>query len=186
MCDAAGTGRPVNFPSAPARAKGEVMGRRRALIRSAGAPDLYIASPKAVAVVAPHVRIRASPPTKAACTRAWISSTARHARASSERLAGTQQLGVLEGLVQTPYACGEELTEADLTLWPTLSCSPRKGLRRRDAAQERDEDGATSWTMHPVHDVMGACKSAHIGGRGRWRIAGGAEGQGRMPPHDFR
>ena len=33
-----------------------------------------------------------------------------------------KQLGVLEGLVQTPYACGEELTEADLTLWPTLSC----------------------------------------------------------------
>ena len=33
-----------------------------------------------------------------------------------------KQLLVLEGLVCTPYAVGETITEADFTLWPTLAC----------------------------------------------------------------
>ena len=112
--------------------------------------DLYIASPNS------------SDPTITANQGAMYKSVdVIDGPARAAKLAELdKQLGVLESLVRGPYAVGESITEADLTLWPTLACFLPKILPSVFGWTNPMEDAKRFPRLVAWHAAVGALPAA--------------------------
>lgn len=88
-----------------------------------------------------------------------------------------KQCGVIESLLVGPYAAGEALTEADFTLWPTISCFLPFILPKFGWVNVL-EDEARFPKMKAWHAAVGALPAAQrvkeevMGGLKQWEAAG--------------